>query len=604
MGQADLNRLILRVTEQRLETTREARQRLIETAPNLFLLRTLIENLVARVNEERRSWASYDDVIDVESELIAKLETGEARHVGQWIRDALNDAETVNQWRPRAQYPVALAIARARADGAMAERDVIARAERFLNEWSTGLSEGSLERLSFGQEQIEHHLRALSDDKILQHARFRSPLMQAWLIGDGRNGYPQAGVDALIKAAYREIRLPEGAEAIGGGGQASIFRFVRDGAQMAFRRVEIRSDEDRKRFIETAQALDALSRGDYRDEPGARYIFELESIGFAADSSMTALQVYRWIEGHDLSEKIGSLGPAIVADLGVKLALALELIHARGILHRDVQPKNIVLSQDGKRPVLIDFGMARLAQRPMGTALAGEYAAPEVRLDPPKWTKAADIFALGKTLERLLTRNLADNGLGRALRRSVAESASERPDAASLGRALRAALDDLHVEQRKQEAWESIASAAAADREKHWYWQVLESFRGNVSAMALGLPADAFERCAEVADLVNQVLEAYPLPRGETRRLSLGFVKNENDRTGKELATLEVDFLHRARTWLSHGDRKFSKKQRALREFGEPTAEDMKILVKRGVESLARYLRLSSLTHVVDLLLA
>jgi len=603
MDQADLNRLLLEVTGKMMDTTREARQRLVETASNLFLLRTLIQKLVALLNTKNRSWANFDDVVHVESELIADLETGSARAVGQWIRDALNDAETVNQWRPSRAYPVALAVAAARKEGARAEREIRDRVQRILQDWCGSHEDGTLEHLSFGPAQLDEHLRILNENQILDGVRFRSRLMEAWLAGEGRNGYPTEAIDALVKSAYRSVRIPEGAEPVGDGGQAKIFRFHQDGVQMALRKIELLTVEERSRFIESAQTLDLLIRGEHRAESGAQYIFDLTAMGFASDDEMAAVQVYRWIDGRDLSEKLGQLTASMIAEIGLKLAQAIELLHSNGIIHRDIQPKNVILAQEKKRPVLIDFGMARLESPDMKTQVASPYAAPEVRTDPPHWTKAADIYSIGILLQRLWRED--DRGVGSlttVIERASAKHAEDRPSAGELVRELRRAQTDLEVRSRADAFWNVVSNAASSDSDKYWYRAVLDSFKSNFEAISLGILFDEFEKSAEIADFLNQVLEAFPLKK-RSESLSLGRVKHRNDHTGDELRTREIDFLHQVRNWLRHGEKKEQGKEKILRKFNQPEPNELRRIAQKGARQVASCLNVSSLSAVVEAIL-
>jgi serine/threonine protein kinase/WD40 repeat protein len=94
------------------------------------------------------------------------------------------------------------------------------------------------------------------------------------------------------------------------------------------------------------------------------------------------------------------------------VALALQTVHDRGIIHRDVSPDNLMLTPDGSRVVLMDFGLAkgqtRTAQsisEPGGFIGKLRYAAPE-QLAAAKLTVGpqADVRALGATMWELLTR--------------------------------------------------------------------------------------------------------------------------------------------------------------------------------------------------------
>ena len=91
------------------------------------------------------------------------------------------------------------------------------------------------------------------------------------------------------------------------GLSARVFRFTEGGIQKVLRKAELESEDDRRRFLEASSTLEILARGEHRGEPGSQYLFDLESVGFSEESQMTAVQVYRWIEGHDLEEKLGML---------------------------------------------------------------------------------------------------------------------------------------------------------------------------------------------------------------------------------------------------------------------------------------------------------
>jgi eukaryotic-like serine/threonine-protein kinase len=103
----------------------------------------------------------------------------------------------------------------------------------------------------------------------------------------------------------------------------------------------------------------------------------------------------------DLLARRGSLSPGEVVTVAAPLAAALAAAHAAGVVHGDVSPANVLLTDDGM-PLLADLGVARLAGA-VGGELEGtaEYVDPSVAAgaDP---SAASDVWGLGAVCHHLL----------------------------------------------------------------------------------------------------------------------------------------------------------------------------------------------------------
>ena len=111
----------------------------------------------------------------------------------------------------------------------------------------------------------------------------------------------------------------------------------------------------------------------------------------------------RYVPGLSLHQHIREHGPVTGGDLrwfAAGLAEAVIAVHRVGVLHRDIKPSNVLL--EGRSPVLIDFGLARLAEDPRLTHtgwLLGTpgYLAPEI-LYGEDATTASDVHAWAATV--------------------------------------------------------------------------------------------------------------------------------------------------------------------------------------------------------------
>jgi len=134
--------------------------------------------------------------------------------------------------------------------------------------------------------------------------------------------------------------------------------------------------------------------------------------------------VMEWVEGqtlHTLIQK-GSVPVRKAANLAMQLCEALAFAHHHKILHRDIKPGNIMISEDDQVKVA-DFGLARpitgeAEENPFGTP---DYAAPEI-LGKGAVDQRADIFAAGVVLYEMLTGRVPQQP-----RRSVKEYAPLSP---------------------------------------------------------------------------------------------------------------------------------------------------------------------------------
>lgn len=120
--------------------------------------------------------------------------------------------------------------------------------------------------------------------------------------------------------------------------------------------------------------------------------------------------IMEYVDGKSLREtldKQGSLSLRLTVHIGLSVCAALEAAHRAGIIHRDVKPGNILLTENG-RVMLTDFGIAKALSGDqdltnenimMGTA---KYLSPE-QVEGEELGPAADIYSLGLVLYECLT---------------------------------------------------------------------------------------------------------------------------------------------------------------------------------------------------------
>jgi len=190
--------------------------------------------------------------------------------------------------------------------------------------------------------------------------------------------------------------------------------------------------EQRQRFAREARVLAQLS-----DDHIVR-VFDY------VDDGEQAMLVMEHVDGVNLAQATAKRLPLPVGEAAVYLApvaQALAYAHAKGVIHRDLTPSNVLIEGHSGRVVTTDFGLARLVRSSSTLTATGtligtpEYWSPEQARGRPT-NGATDLYALGCILFLLLTGRLpfeGDDRLAVGLRRAHERAPSLRerlPDSA------------------------------------------------------------------------------------------------------------------------------------------------------------------------------
>lgn len=199
-------------------------------------------------------------------------------------------------------------------------------------------------------------------------------------------------------------------EKIGQGGMAEVYKGFHPALQryVAIKLLGqfLQTDASfAQRFQREAQAVASLRH------PNIIQIFD-----FGTQNDMHYL-VMEYVEGTDLGAEIerrASTGEAFtpeeILNLLSQVADAVDYAHQQGVIHRDIKPGNILLTDDG-RAILTDFGLAMLRDR-VSPATAGrtfgtpEYIAPEQAIESRAAAPESDIYSLGVILYEMVTGHL------------------------------------------------------------------------------------------------------------------------------------------------------------------------------------------------------
>ncbi|XBL81465.1 protein kinase [Mycobacterium shigaense] len=275
--------------------------------------------------------------------------------------------------------------------------------------------------------------------------------------------YPMADVDSqsirgdLIAGVGPQLGF-DGVEEIGRGGFGVVYRCVQPQLDRLVA-VKVLTDEldpdNLDRFLREQRAMGRLS--------GHPHIVTILQVGTTPGGRPYLVMPYHargslW----SLLSSGGLLNWRDALGVGVKLAGALEAAHHAGVLHRDVKPGNILLTDYGE-PQLTDFGLARVSggfETRSGVIIGSPaFLAPEI-LEGATPAVTSDVYSLGATLCCAVTGHppygrsvpdlLRENGLpdevAAVIERMTARDPADRPStAAGCGEQLRRLQRDRHL---------------------------------------------------------------------------------------------------------------------------------------------------------------
>jgi serine/threonine protein kinase len=229
---------------------------------------------------------------------------------------------------------------------------------------------------------------------------------------------PRFGTGTLLNERYEIVKL------LGRGGMGEVYlasdtRINRSVTLKVIHADLVSNKESVHRFTLEAQAVSALNH------PHILTIYEIDSTG---DGDLFFVAEY--VDGQTLNHLIGSdLDVDKALDIAIQVTSALTAAHEAGIIHRDIKPENIMVRRDGYVKVL-DFGLAKLAQRPKSGSTSSGSEDPTIALNPtspgavvgtaaymsPEQARGrhvderTEIWSLGAVIYEMLTRRRAFPG--------------------------------------------------------------------------------------------------------------------------------------------------------------------------------------------------
>ena len=247
----------------------------------------------------------------------------------------------------------------------------------------------------------EQELKNASQNFLQPGSRLNDRYTVGIALGQGGFGITYIGYDNVLgtRVAIKEYYPNDSAQ------RESESRTVR-----AFAGGETDFEKGKEKFLTEARTLARFS-----EYPG------VVSVKDCFGANGTAYMVMQYLDGTDLKQYLNRYGGKLSESESVQILMpvteALKEIHKTGIIHRDISPDNIFMTEDGQVK-LIDFGAARQSfgdNKSISVTLKPGYAPEEqyrTRGNQGPWT---DVYALSATLYRMVTGSTPPESIERVM---------------------------------------------------------------------------------------------------------------------------------------------------------------------------------------------
>jgi len=420
------------------------------------------------------------------------------------------------------------------------------------------------------------HLRAMAmqSERVVEPTAVAEALVKKRMLTRWQATQLLAGKHAFFLGKYKLL------ERIGTGGMGQVFKaeHTNIGHVVALKVVSkqrLSQPGAIARFSREIQAAAALHH------PNIIAAFDADKVGD------THFLVMEYVDGRDLNGwlKQHTMLPIDWSCECIRqAALGLQHAHEQGMVHRDIKPGNLVVTQDPEtgQPItkILDMGLARFTSEAkndgditqtgqiLGTP---DYIAPEQARDTKNADIRADIFSLGCTLFRILTGTLpfaGDNPVEKLVARYTQDAPllrTLRPEAPAELEAVLAKMMARDLKQRYQLPYEVADALAPFTMSQGVKLAEVDSEEGSVTRMAAQFPkeesdSEEKEGSSATCEFLN-LLAHVRAPEGDTPHVAgdtTGSLPNVTRGKGKAAATRVARYPHRQPSILLLIEEKFA----------------------------------------------